>query len=142
MFSIKCACSSFICYKDTNYKISHIIERLLTVPFYWTLCLYNCIKCLNYSQHFFFKTTTCISIFITVLTQPKYNFFLVDDDLYISFYFCKQLVTTCMSEQLSAAIYKWDFQWDPVQINTSSQLHYVSPCWHFKQFLFTWLFCK
>lgn len=49
----------------------------------------------------FFKTTTCISIFITVLTQPKYNFFLVDDDLYIFFfYFCKQLVTTCMSEQL------------------------------------------
>lgn len=31
----------------------------------------------------FFKTTTCISIFITVLTQPKYNFFLVDDDLHI-----------------------------------------------------------
>lgn len=59
----------------------------------------------------FFKTTTCISIFITVLSQPKYNFFLVDDDLYIFFfYFCKQLVTTCMSEQLSAAIYKWDFQ--------------------------------
>lgn len=58
----------------------------------------------------FFKTTTCISIFITVLSQPKYNFFLVDDDLYISFYFCKQLLTTCMSEQLSAAICKWDFQ--------------------------------
>lgn len=35
----------------------------------------------------FFKTTTCISIFITVLSQPKYNFFLVDDDLYIFFLF-------------------------------------------------------
>lgn len=33
----------------------------------------------------FFKTTTCISTFITVLSQPKYNFFLVDVDLNILF---------------------------------------------------------
>lgn len=53
----------------------------------------------------FFKTTTCISIFITVLTQPRYSFFRVDDDLNILL-----ISATCMSEQLSAAICKWDFQ--------------------------------
>lgn len=64
-------------------KFLILLEDSIYCSFLLNLNVY--IIVLNYSQHFFFKTTTCISIFITVLTQPKYNFFLVDDDLYILF---------------------------------------------------------